>query len=71
MLTDVSDRTERARHRRQRGHGSGRGRHRAGFSIGRWVVPAGLALGILVVVTAMLLVTDAITSTAIPGSFGH
>jgi hypothetical protein len=71
MLTDVSDRTERARHRRRRGRGSGRGRHRAGFSMGRWVVPAGLAVGILVVVTAMLLVTDAITSTAIPGPFGR
>jgi hypothetical protein len=30
------------------------------------MIPAGLAVGILVFVTAMLLVTDAVTSEAVP-----
>ena len=30
------------------------------------MIPAGLAVGILVVVTAMLLVTDVVTSAALP-----
>ena len=60
----MADQTLRARHRRSRGRG--RGRHRAGFSVGRWMIPAGLAVAILIFVTAVLLVTDMITSTAVP-----
>lgn len=65
MLGRVADgtlRAKRARHRRRRG----RGRHRAGFPVGRWMIPAGLAVGILVFVTAVLLVTDVVTSAVLP-----
>ena len=60
----MPDPTKRARHRRSRGRG--RGRHRAGFPISRLMIPAGLAVAILFVVTAALLVTDMVTSTAVP-----
>jgi hypothetical protein len=64
MLSGVADRTQRARHRRKRSRGGGR--HRAGFPIGRWMIPAGLAVAILVFVTAVLLVTDVVTSAILP-----
>ncbi|MGZ4447970.1 MAG: hypothetical protein ACXVWY_14805 [Nocardioides sp.] len=41
------------------------GRHRLRYGPSRWVVPAGLAVVILIVVTAILLVTDVTTSTAL------
>ena len=52
------------RHRRERAL-TPQGRHRATYlpsASARWVIPAGLALLILVVVTTLLLVTDVTTS---------
>ncbi len=60
----MPDTPRRARHRRT--HDRGRGRHKAGFPIGRWMIPAGLAVAILVFVTAVLLVTDVVTSALLP-----
>jgi hypothetical protein len=57
----VEDRTERARHRRSRSLRP-TGRHRLRYGPARWLVPAGLAVVILVVITVALLITDVTTS---------
>jgi len=54
----------RARHRRSRGRD--RGRHKGGLGLARWAIPAGLAVMIAFLVAAALLVSDMVTSTAVP-----
>jgi hypothetical protein len=61
----ADERSVGPRHRRRRGPRGDRGRHRfvyAPSAKARWMIPAGLALVILVVVTTVLLVTDVTTS---------
>jgi hypothetical protein len=65
VATRTDTRTEGPRHRRRRGPRADRGRHRfvyAPSAKARWMIPAGLALVILVVVATVLLVTDVTTS---------
>jgi hypothetical protein len=59
----VAERTERARHRRKRSLRP-RGRHRVRYGNARWLVPASLAVVILVIVAVALLITDVTTSAA-------
>jgi hypothetical protein len=60
----VADRTARARHRRSRSLRPS-GRHRLRYGPARWLVPAGLAVLILVVITVALVITDVTTSAAL------
>ena len=63
-LSDAGRRSSGPRHRRSRSLRA-QGRHRlvyAPSTKARWMIPAGLALMILVVVTTVLLVTDVTTS---------
>ena len=58
-----TQRNERARHRRTRSLRP-RGRHRVRYGNARWLVPAGLAVVILLIVAVALMITDATTSAA-------
>ena len=62
----MADRTPRARHRRSRSLRP-RGQHRLRYGPARWLVPAGLAVLILVVITVALLITDVTTSAVLLG----
>lgn len=62
----VAEGAERGRHRRARGLRP-EGRHRARYGLARWVVPAGVAVIILFLITAALLVTDLTTSAVLLG----
>ena len=60
----MADRNVRARHRRSRSLFPP-GQHRLRYGHARWLVPAGLAVFILVVITVALLITDVTTSAAV------
>jgi len=57
----VPDRVQRARHRRTRSLRP-RGRHRVRYGSARWLVPAGLAVVILLLVAVALFITAVTTS---------
>ncbi len=64
----MADQTRRGRHRRTRSLRP-QGRHRVRYGSARWLVPAGLAVVILVLVAMVLVITDVTTSGAsiLPG----